>query len=89
MTNPFADLNQFIDMPRVNGLALSPDGSKLVATIAKLNEKRTKWVNALWSIPLDAAGHPHRLTRGEEGDSLLGFSAAGDIFFASKRDFGR
>lgn len=88
MTNPFADLNQFIDMPRVNGLALSPDGSKLVATIAKLNEKRTKWVNALWSIPLDAAGHPHRLTRGEEGDSLLGFSAAGDIFFASKRDSG-
>lgn len=86
MSTPFADLNDFISLKRANGLALSPSGDELVATIAQLNEKRTKWVNALWRIPLDTDGHPVRLTRGDEGDSLLGFSARGDVFFASKRD---
>ena len=86
MSTPFADLNDFIALKRANSLALSPSGSELIATIAELNEKRTKWVNALWRIPLDSQGHPVRLTRGKEGDSLLGFSARGDVFFSSKRD---
>ena len=88
MSTPFADLNDFIELKRVNGLALSPDGTRLIATASQLNEKRTKWVNALWSIPTAPDAHPHRLTRGKEGDSLLGFSAAGDVFFASKRESG-
>lgn len=85
MSTSFDDLADFIALSRFRGLALSPDGAQLIATIGELNEKRTTWVDALWRIPLTADAAPIRLTRGEEGDSLLGFSASGDIFFSSKR----
>ena len=88
MSTSFDDLTSFISCSRHRGLALSPDGVQLIATIGELNEKGTKWVDALWRIPLAADGRPTRLTRGEEGDALLGFSARGDIFFASKRTKG-
>src|SRR4029078_2197915 len=37
---PFHDLQQFVALPRLGGLAMAPDGSRLVTTVATLNPKR-------------------------------------------------
>ena len=51
---PFGDLDQFLALPRVSGLAVSPDGSRVVTSIAELNDKRTEFVSAVWEV--DPAG---------------------------------
>ncbi len=48
VTTPFDDLDEFLALPRMSGLAVSPDGSRVVTSIAELNEKRTEFVSAIW-----------------------------------------
>ncbi len=83
--DPFGDLDQYLALPRVSGLAVSPDGSRLVTTIAELNDKRTEYVGALWE--LDPAGHrpARRLTFGAHGESAPAFTADGDLLFVASR----
>mgnify|MGYP003292843563 CR=1 FL=1 len=50
----FHDLDDYLALPRVSGLAVSPDGSRLVTTVSALNDKRTEFVTAIWE--LDPAG---------------------------------
>ncbi|WP_044522814.1 hypothetical protein, partial [Mycolicibacterium septicum] len=50
----FDDLDDYLAFPRVSGLAVSPDGSRLVTTVSTLNEKKTEFLSAIWE--LDPAG---------------------------------
>src|SRR4051794_6472214 len=72
-------------LPRVGELALSPDGTRLVTTVATLNPKRTKYVTALWEV--DPAGErpARRLTRSAKGEGGPVFTAGGDVLFVSAR----
>ena len=85
MTTPFDDLDVFLALRRASGLAVSPDGSRVVTSIAELNEKRTEFVNAIWE--LDPAGREpaRRLTRGAKGESSPVFTADGDLLFVAAR----
>ncbi|RAV08797.1 hypothetical protein DQP55_18900, partial [Mycolicibacterium sp. GF69] len=47
---PFDDLDEYVALPRVSGLALSPDGGWLVTTVAELNDTRTEYVAAVWEL---------------------------------------
>ncbi|MEO4038182.1 alpha/beta fold hydrolase [Micrococcaceae bacterium Sec6.3] len=82
---PFHDLSAFVALPRVSGLTLSPDGTRLVTTVATLNGKGTGYATALWE--LDPAGErpAHRLTRSREGESGAAFAADGTLYFTSTR----
>ena len=82
---PFHDLDEFLALPRASGLAVSPDGSRVVTSIAELNEKRTEFVSAIWE--LDPAGKQpaRRLTRGAKGESSPEFTADGDLLFVAAR----
>jgi dipeptidyl aminopeptidase/acylaminoacyl peptidase len=82
---PFSDLDDFLALPRVSGLAVSPDGSRVVTSIAELNDKRTEFVTAIWE--LDPAGRlpARRLTRGAKGESSPAFTADGDLLFVAAR----
>src|SRR4051794_41852585 len=72
-------------LPRIGELALSPDGTRLVTTVATLNPKRTKYMTALWEV--DPAGErpARRLTRSAKGEGGPVFTAAGDVLFVSGR----
>src|SRR4051812_33135614 len=72
-------------LPRIGELALSPDGTRLVTTVATLNPKRTKYMTALWEV--DPAGErpARRLTRSAKGEGGPVFTAAGDVLFVSAR----
>jgi dipeptidyl aminopeptidase/acylaminoacyl peptidase len=81
----FENLDDYLALPRVSGLAVSADGSRVVTTVAALNDKRSEHVSAVWE--LDPAGQrpAHRLTRSAEGESAPTFTADGDLLFLSSR----
>ena len=83
---PFADLDEFLALPRVAGLAVSTDGSRAVTAISELNEKRTEYVTAVWELDVAGEQPARRLTRGAKGESAPVFTASGDLLFIAKRD---
>ena len=82
---PFSALDEYIALPRVEALALSPDGTRAVLTVATLKKDATAYERSLWSIPTDGPGAPARLTRSAKGESSAAFTANGDILFVSAR----
>ena len=49
-TSPFHDLSDYVAIPRVTGLRLSPDGSWLAASVQTLSKDRKKFVTSVWRI---------------------------------------
>ncbi|MCY7404144.1 MAG: prolyl oligopeptidase family serine peptidase [Cryobacterium sp.] len=82
---PFSSLDDYIALPRVENLALSPDARRVVLTVATLTRDRTTYERALWSVAADGTGVPTRLTRSAMGESKAAFTAAGDVLFVSSR----
>ncbi|KQU02480.1 peptidase S9 [Rhodococcus sp. Leaf7] len=78
---PFRSPSSYLDIRRMAGLALSPDGSSLVVTVSELNPARTKYVSSLWAIDPAGVTAPRRLTRAGTGDSSPTFAADGDLLF--------
>ncbi|MFE0148143.1 prolyl oligopeptidase family serine peptidase [Nonomuraea sp. NPDC059007] len=79
----FNDIRDYVAIPRVLSLKLSPDGSRLVSVVQSLNPDGKSFGTALWAIPVDGA--PYRLTRSAKGESSADFTAAGDVLFTSAR----
>ncbi|MGN6609307.1 MAG: S9 family peptidase [Jatrophihabitans sp.] len=78
----YADIAAFVTLPRTTGLAVSPDGRRLVASVQTATDAR--YVSALWEIPLDG-GEPRRLTRSDAGETSLVLHPDGRLLFVSKR----
>ncbi|MEV4284067.1 S9 family peptidase [Nonomuraea bangladeshensis] len=81
----FTDIRDYVAIPRVLSVQLSPDGSRLVSTVQSLNPDGKSYGTALWEIPLDGRGEPFRLTRSAKGESAAVFTDAGDVLFTSAR----
>lgn len=84
-SSPFHDLDEYLALPRVSGLALSPDGTRLVTTIAELDDKHTEYVSAIWELDTTGERPARRLTRGAKGESTPTFTADGDLLFVAVR----
>ena len=83
-TTPFHDLNDFVAIPRVTALQLSPNGSWLAAAVQTLSADQKKYLTSIWRI--DTAGGPaRRLTRSAEGEANPRFLPDGSLLFTSKR----
>jgi dipeptidyl aminopeptidase/acylaminoacyl peptidase len=82
---PFHDLDAYVALGRTAGLALSPDGSRLVTSVSSLDSEKTANVTASWEI--DPAGErpARRLTRSAKGESSAAFLPDGSLLFASAR----
>ena len=81
----FDNLDDYLALPRVAGLAVSADGSRVVTTVAELNDKRTDYVSAIWEVDPSGEEPARRLTRGSNGDSAPAFTVDGDLLFVSSR----
>ncbi|MFP5068411.1 prolyl oligopeptidase family serine peptidase [Pseudonocardia nantongensis] len=84
-TSPFRDLDAYVALPRVSGLALSPDGARLVTAVAELEPDGTRYRTALWELDPDGHRPARRLTRGAAGESGPVFTPGGDLLFRSAR----
>jgi dipeptidyl aminopeptidase/acylaminoacyl peptidase len=83
-TTPFHDLADFVAIPRVTALRLSPDGSWLAAAVQTLSADRKKYLTSLWRIDT-GGGPPRRLTRSAEGEASPRFLPDGSLLFTSRR----
>jgi dipeptidyl aminopeptidase/acylaminoacyl peptidase len=83
--SPFADLAEFVALPRVGALALSADGSRLAISVQTLDPQKKKWLSALWEV--DPAGNrpARRLTRSAPGESSPVWAPDGSLLFTSAR----
>jgi dipeptidyl aminopeptidase/acylaminoacyl peptidase len=82
---PFHDLDQYVAVPRLSGLVLDRDGTRLVTSVATLDAKKTKFVTALWEVDPTGEKPARRLTRSAKGESSAAFTAGGDLLFTSAR----
>ncbi|MGI8722421.1 MAG: prolyl oligopeptidase family serine peptidase, partial [Geodermatophilaceae bacterium] len=83
--HPFAELADYNAIPRLGGLALSPDGSRLVTAVAMLDPEKKKWQTALWEVDPSGKNGTRRLTRGATGESSPAFTPSGELLFSSAR----
>ncbi|HEU5007211.1 MAG TPA: prolyl oligopeptidase family serine peptidase [Jatrophihabitantaceae bacterium] len=83
--NVFAELTAFTALPRLTGLALSPDGTRLVATMQQPDEKGARYTSSIWQIPLEGTSPPTRLTRSDKGETSPAFLPDGSLLFVSVR----
>lgn len=90
----FSDISEYIAVPRVTALRLSPDGQWLAAVVATLSADKKKYVNSIWRIDAGGAGAAaadagdavaERLTRSAEGESDPAFLPDGSLLFVSSR----
>ena len=84
MTNPF-DLDTFLAQPRIAGLALSPDGARLVVGVATTAPDGTRFRTALWQVDPAGKAEPRQLTRSAPGEASADFAADGSLLFTSAR----
>ncbi|WP_062077589.1 S9 family peptidase [Demequina globuliformis] len=84
----YSSLTDIIAVPRVEGLALAPDGTYAVLTVATLAKDQTSYERALWKVPTSGDGAPVRLTRSAKGEGGAAFLSTGDLVFTSARPGG-
>lgn len=83
--SPFADLDEYLALPRVSGLAVSADGTRVVTSISELDDTRTEFVTSLWELDPGGVAPARRLTRGAKGERAPAFTASGDLLFVAAR----
>ncbi|MGW0160574.1 alpha/beta fold hydrolase [Mycobacterium sp. NPDC003323] len=82
---PFEDLDSYLALPRVAGLAVTPGGDRVVTTISELNDDRTEYITAVWELDPEGRRPARRLTQGAKGESSPAFTADGDLLFLASR----
>ena len=82
---PFDDLSEFVALRRLGGLAMSPDGIRLVTTVAELSPDRKRYSTSLWAIDPRGQRDARRLTRSAPGETQPAFLPDGRLLFASRR----
>ncbi|WP_138842598.1 S9 family peptidase [Rhodococcus pyridinivorans] len=81
----FHELDDYLALPRVTSLTMSPDGNRLVITQSTLDDKATSYTEALWEVDPEGNAPARRLTHGTTGESNPTFTASGDLLFTAAR----
>jgi dipeptidyl aminopeptidase/acylaminoacyl peptidase len=85
---PFHDLQDYLALPRLTGLRLSPDGNWLAVTMSALAPDGRTFKPSIWRIDTGSAGParaPARLTWSAEGEDSPAFLPDGGMLFLSAR----
>ena len=78
-------VNALLRLPRLSGLTLSPDGSRLFVSAARPDKKGKRLVSALYEIDAQGDSPVRRLTRSAPGESGATFVPDGSVLFTSAR----
>ncbi len=82
----FRDIRDYVAIPRLSALRLSPDGTWLAAAVQLLSPDGKKFVSSIWRLdPVPGGAAPARLTRSAAGESSPRFLPDGSLLFISAR----
>ena len=81
----FESMDNVIRLPRVDAVALSPDGSTATLGVSTLSADSTSYERAWWAVPTAGEGAPRRLTRSAKGEGPGAYLPSGDFLFVSRR----
>ena len=79
------DVDAALALPRLSSLRLSPDGSRLVVSVARPAPDGKKMQAAIWDIDPSGTRRSRRLTRSAPGESVGAFLRDGSLLFTSTR----
>ncbi len=80
------DVERFMELPRLSGLRLSPDGRRLVVAASGPDPEGKKMRSALWQVDPAGIAPPRRLTRSAAGEAGgAAFLPDGSLLFTSSR----
>src|SRR4051794_9590464 len=82
---PFDSVDDYVALPRVTGLRLSPDGSRLVASVSAPARDGKTFVTSLWDIDPDGTDAPRRLTFSNQSAASPAIAPDGSVLFLAKR----
>ncbi|WP_104523338.1 S9 family peptidase [Blastococcus atacamensis] len=82
--SPFHRLADFVAIPRIGALALSPEG-RLAVSLVTLDREGKKWQSALWELDAGGQRPARRLTRSAPGESAPTWAPDGSLLFTSAR----
>jgi dipeptidyl aminopeptidase/acylaminoacyl peptidase len=82
---PFTILDDYLALRRLSGLALSPDGIRLVTTVAERTPDGKRFSTSLWEVDPGGQRPPRRLTRSAPGEAHPAFLPDGRLLFSSRR----
>jgi dipeptidyl aminopeptidase/acylaminoacyl peptidase len=82
---PFANPDDYLALRRLSGLALSPDGIRLVTTVAERTPDGKRFSTSLWEVDPGGQRPPRRLTRSAPGETHPAFLPDGRLLFSSRR----
>ncbi|MFF1720742.1 TolB-like translocation protein [Streptomyces sviceus] len=83
---PFHD--RLVAQPRPTGLALAPDGTRLILSVQALDDEGTRYMPELWEVDPAGERDPRRVPGSRQGDSAPAFAADGTLLFLSDRESG-
>ncbi len=79
------DLETFLQQPRLGGLALSPDGRRLVVGVSTAAPDGKRFRTAWWAVDPEGEDPPRQLTRSAKGEGAARFARDGSLLFTSPR----
>src|SRR5690348_5296256 len=82
---PAFEPSAFVTLGRLTGLALSPDGTRLVAVRQEPDADGARYVSSLWRIDPAGVEPAQRLTHSEQGEREPVFAPDGSLLFVSGR----
>jgi dipeptidyl aminopeptidase/acylaminoacyl peptidase len=82
---PFHEFDDYLALRRLAGLALSPDGIRLVTTVAERTPDGKRFATSLWEVDPGGQRPPRRLTRSAPGEAHPAFLPDGRLLFSSRR----
>ena len=68
---------------RLNELVLSPNGTRLIASVSQLDEDGAEYVSSLWELDCAGVAAARRLTRSKKGETGPAFLPDGSLLFRS------
>jgi dipeptidyl aminopeptidase/acylaminoacyl peptidase len=84
MTDAF-DFDAYLRLPRLSGLRIAPDGSRLIVSVSRPAPDGKKMHSSIWELDARGDGRPRRLTRSAPGESAGVFARDGAMLFTSSR----
>jgi dipeptidyl aminopeptidase/acylaminoacyl peptidase len=79
------DFDAYLRLPRLSGLRISPDGTRLIVTVGRPAPDGKKMHSSIWELDASGDRRPRRLTRSAPGESAATFARDGSVLFTSSR----